>query len=171
MTELENKDPVYHSISSEPSFDVAFISKFPIKDQKPLYTEVNKMGNVLKSKIQVAGRNFTFYAVHLDYTNYACYLPRGYDGVTWEKLDQPIVDVASIIETNRKGKQDEDIREIILDADKESKSETIVIASDFNEPYHLSAYLILLGFLFTMGTLYYFYYLLPFNLLICIFSL
>lgn len=137
LSELKNKNAFYYGISSEPSLDVAFISKFPIKDQKTLYTEVNKMGNVLKSKIQVAGRNFTFYAVHLDYTNYACYLPRGYDGVTWKKLDQPIVDVASIIEANRKGKRDEAIRDIILDADKESKNETIVIAGDFNEPSHL----------------------------------
>ena len=77
LAELKSKDAVYHGISSEPSLDVAFISKFPIKDQRSLYNEANKVGNVLKSKIQVAGRNFTFYAVHLDYTNYACYLPRG----------------------------------------------------------------------------------------------
>lgn len=137
LTALKNKNAVYYGRSSEPTLDVAFIAKFPIKDQNPLYTEANKMGNVLKSKIQVAGRNFTFYAVHLDYTNYACYLPRGYDGVTWKKLEQPIVDVASILEANRKGKREEAIRDVILDAAKENKNETIVIAGDFNEPSHL----------------------------------
>ncbi|MDH5827780.1 endonuclease/exonuclease/phosphatase family protein [Sphingobacterium faecium] len=95
------------------------------------------MDGVFKSKIQVVERNFTFYSIHLNNTNYSCYLPRGYDGVTWRKLDAPIVDAASILEANRKGKRDEAIRDIIKDIDSESKDATIVIAGDFNEPSHL----------------------------------
>lgn len=137
LQELKSTNAVYHGISSEPSLDVAFISKFPIKDQQALYGDTSKMGGVLKSKIQVNGRNIIFYAVHLDYTNYACYLPRGYDGVTWKKLDQPIIGVDAILEANRKGRREEAIKDIIQDANKENKDETIIIAGDFNEPSHL----------------------------------
>ncbi|AIM36085.1 endonuclease [Sphingobacterium sp. ML3W] len=137
LDELKIKGVEYYGTASAPTLDVAFISKFPIKEQQPLYDEASDMGGVLKSKIQVAGRNFTFYSVHLDYTNYACYLPRGYDGVTWKKLDAPIVDAISILEANRKGKRDDAILDIIIDADKESKDATIIIAGDFNEPSHL----------------------------------
>jgi endonuclease/exonuclease/phosphatase family metal-dependent hydrolase len=73
----------------------------------------------------------------LDYTNYACYLPRGYDGVTWKKLDRPVSDVGTIIEANRKSKRDEAIQDILSDVEKEDQSQSFIIAGDFNEPSHL----------------------------------
>lgn len=138
LESLKEKGEIYHGESSEPSLDVALIAKFPIADQAPMYkTKDTKMGNVLKTKINIHNKDFLFYSVHLDYTNYACYLPRGYDGVTWKKLDTPITDANAISMANRKGRRDEAIEDLIKDIDSENKEQFIIVAGDFNEPSHL----------------------------------
>ena len=137
LRSLKERGIVYHGISSHASLDVALLSKYPITDQQPLYPVDAQIGSVLKTRITAQNKPFLFYSVHLDYTNYACYLPRGYDGVTWEKLPQPISDVDTIIQANRKSKRDEAIRDIIADVQQEAAGQTIIIAGDFNEPSHL----------------------------------
>lgn len=137
LTYLKNRGHHYYGESSEATLDVGLIAKFPIERQSPLYQGKEKMGNVLKTHLTIRDKKFLFYSVHLDYTNYACYLPRGYDGVTWKRMDQPIVDPEKIILANQKSKRDETIRDIILDVEHEDKSQFIVIAGDFNEPSHL----------------------------------
>lgn len=137
LKDLKQKGQTYYGISSEHSVDVATLSKFPILDQCTLYEKENRQGQVLKTKITIHNQQLIFYSLHLDYTNYACYLPRGYDGVTWEKMDKPITDVQEILTANRKGKRDEAIRDVIADAAMESKKHSIIIAGDFNEPSHL----------------------------------
>ena len=47
-------------------------------------------GSVLKARIRINGRDVVVYSAHLDYTHYACYLPRGYSGVTWKNLHAPV---------------------------------------------------------------------------------
>lgn len=137
LAELRAKGASYFGKSSDEKLDVGFISKYPVREQNALYEKNSDMGGVLKSKIKVGRRNFVFYSLHLDYTNYACYMPRGYDGVTWEKLTNPITDVSTIIAANRKSKRDEAIRDIIKDVEKEDQSQSFVVAGDFNEPSHL----------------------------------
>lgn len=138
LESLKEKGRVYYGESSEPSLDVALIAKFPIIDQEPMYKSTDtKMGNVLKTKINIHSIDFLFYSVHLDYTNYACYLPRGYDGVTWKKLEAPITDPTAISAANKKGKRDEAIEDLIKDIEGENKEQFIVVAGDFNEPSHL----------------------------------
>lgn len=137
IKDLQQRGITYYGISSEHSVDVATISKFPIIEQKTLYEKENRQGQVLKTKINIHKHPVIFYSIHLDYTNYACYLPRGYDGVTWQKMDKPITDVQEILTANRKGKRDEAIQDLITDAAKESNKHSIIIAGDFNEPSHL----------------------------------
>ena len=137
LKDLKAKGHIYYGVSSELSVDVATLSKFPIIEQNHLYEKENRLGQVLKTKINVYNHPIIFYSVHLDYTNYACYLPRGYDGVTWKKMDNPITDVQEILTANRKSKRDEAIRDLIADALKESKNHSIIIGGDFNEPSHL----------------------------------
>ncbi|MCA5004158.1 endonuclease/exonuclease/phosphatase family protein [Sphingobacterium bovistauri] len=137
LKDLKLRGLIYYAISSEHSVDVATLSKFPILEQNTLYEKENRLGQVLKTKITIHNHPIIFYSVHLDYTNYACYLPRGYDGVTWQKMDKPITDVNEILKANRKGKRDEAIRDLITDANKESKKYSIIIGGDFNEPSHL----------------------------------
>lgn len=137
LNDLKAKGHTYYGISNEHSVDVATLSKFPIIEQNTLYEKENRQGQVLKTKINIHNHPIIFYSVHLDYTNYACYLPRGYDGVTWKKMDKPITDVQEIIMANRKSKRDESIADLIADAAKESKRYSIIIGGDFNEPSHL----------------------------------
>lgn len=137
LAELRAKGANYFGKSSDEKLDVGFISKYPVKEQYALYEKNSDMGGVLKSKIEVGRRNFVFYSLHLDYTNYACYMPRGYDGVTWEKLTNPITDVSTIIAANQKSKRDEAISDVIKDVEKEDQSQSFVVAGDFNEPSHL----------------------------------
>ena len=137
LSSLKDRGVQYFGQSNYSKLDVALISKYPIEKQNPLYSPENQIASVLKSYIKVRDKAFLFYSVHLDYTNYACYLPRGYDGVTWKKLDQKITDVRTIVAANQKSKRDEAIKDIIKDANKEAKNQTIMIAGDFNEPSHL----------------------------------
>jgi len=137
LKDLKQKGLMYYGISNEHSVDIATLSKFPILEQNTLYQKENRLGQVLKTKITIHNQPLIFYSLHLDYTNYACYLPRGYDGVTWKKMESPITDVQEILIANRKGKRDEAIRDLIADAAKESKKYSIIVAGDFNEPSHL----------------------------------
>ncbi|MGN0002154.1 MAG: endonuclease/exonuclease/phosphatase family protein [Sphingobacterium composti] len=137
IKDLRQRGITYNGIPNEHSLDVATLSKFPILEQKPLYERESRQGQVLKTTINAHNHPIIFYSLHLDYTNYACYLPRGYDGVTWQKMDKPITDVQEILTANRKGKRDEAIRDVIADAAKEPKKHSIIIAGDLNEPSHL----------------------------------
>ena len=137
IKDLKEKGINYYGISNETTVDVATLSKFPILEQNTLYEKENRQGQILKTKINIHNRPIIFYSVHLDYTNYACYLPRGYDGVTWAKMVKPITDAQEIIIANRKSKRDEAIGDLIVDAAKEPKQYSIIIAGDFNEPSHL----------------------------------
>lgn len=112
--------------------DVGVLSKYEILEQKQNADD----GAVLKACINVDGQKVIVYSAHLDYTNYACYLPRGYDGVTWEKLKTPVTDPRLIEEANRKSERDEAIVNVIADAAKE-KGNIILLGGDFNEPSHL----------------------------------
>ena len=137
LTELRSKGATYFGRSSDEKLDVGFISRYAIESQQALYEKNSPMGGVLKSKIKIGERSFVCYSLHLDYTNYACYLPRGYDGVTWKKLDHPISDVSTICEANQKSKRDEAIKDILEDVEKEDQLQSFIIAGDFNEPSHL----------------------------------
>lgn len=82
------------------------------------------------------GKQVVAYTGHLDYTHYACYLPRGYSGVTWKKLETPVTDKAEIEKANNESLRDESIRLVIEDATK-SDADFVILGGDFNEPSHL----------------------------------
>lgn len=116
--------------------DVGILSKYPIEDQHPNRPLEQDAGSVLKAKLKIAGRTVVVYSAHLDYTHYACYLPRGYSGVTWKKLEAPVLDAAEIEKANKESQRDEAIEGVIADIRKE-KGNIILLGGDFNEPSHL----------------------------------
>ncbi|WP_270090373.1 endonuclease/exonuclease/phosphatase family protein [Sphingobacterium sp. SYP-B4668] len=134
---LAFKGNTYYGESSGESLDVGLISKYPIQTQAPNPEEGHNTGSVLKTKLSIQGQRFIFYSAHLDYTNYACYLPRGYDGVTWKKMSHPIVDHEVVLAANKRSKRDEAIRDVLVDMEKEDKGQIIILGGDFNEPSHL----------------------------------
>ena len=78
------------------------------------------------------------YSAHLDYKHYACYLPRGYSGETWQKLEEPITNTDSILAANQKSKRLEAIEKFIIDAKIEiQKGHIVLLGGDLNEPSHL----------------------------------
>ena len=93
---------------------------------------------MLKARIFIGGQPVCFYSAHLDHRHYECYMPRGYSGTTWEKIDGPITDEATVLEANRLSFRDESIRAFLQDAQTEiDKGYAVVLGGDFNEPSHL----------------------------------
>lgn len=136
LAALKEKNKTYYGENGVE--DVAVISKYPILDERANYPKDSKAGSVAKVHIQVAGKIVTIYSAHLDYTNYACFLPRGYSGTTWKKIEAPIIDADSVLRANRLSLRDEAIQGILDDAKEElAKGNIIILGGDFNEPSHL----------------------------------
>ncbi|MHC8947943.1 endonuclease/exonuclease/phosphatase family protein [Sphingobacterium hungaricum] len=133
---LKANGATYYGKGNNEDLDVGLISKYPLKFPD-VEQEKNELPAVSKTKISIKGRDFIFYSAHLDYTNYACYLPRGYDGVTWKKLPAPIINNEEVLTANKLSQRDEAIAAVISDVEKESKNQLIILAGDFNEPSHL----------------------------------
>lgn len=132
---LNEKSATYYG---EVSVSTGIISKYPIKEQTYVYPLENDQGSILKATIEVGNRTVVLYSAHLDYRDYACYLPRGYSGATWKKLDEPITNPDSILAANRLSQRLPAVEMFIADAKKEIQKEHIVIiGGDFNEPSHL----------------------------------
>lgn len=131
---LKEKGKQYYGETNK--LDVGVISKYKILEQRLNYPKDNKAGSVLKTTIQVGNRKVIAYSAHLDYTHYACYLPRGYSGVTWKKLDAPVLDVAQVEKANNESMRDEAIQGVLDDV-KSEKGNIIILGGDFNEPSHL----------------------------------
>lgn len=127
-----------HTYYGETSVSTGILSKYPITKQEVIYPLKNDRGSVIKAEIMIKDKIVFLYSAHLDYTHYACYLPRGYDGVTWEKSDSIITNLAKIEEMNRNSLRIEAIHEIIKDSENHPVKEAIcIIGGDFNEPSHL----------------------------------
>ncbi len=123
---LSKKGFKYYSYKA--SKDTGIISRFPIKS----HTDFDRF---TKSVIDVNGVNLAFYSGHLDYKNYAAYLPRGYDGNSSAKLPKPETTVDNILKANDSSARPASIRAFISDAKREIESgSAIIMAGDFNEP-------------------------------------
>jgi len=135
ITSLKEKGYTFYSEKSE---DTGLLSKYPIIKQTALYPVTNDHGSITKAIINVNGTEIAFYSGHLDYLNCALYLPRGYDGSTWEKLPSPITDKNEIEKINLSSLRDDAIQVFIKDAKKEiSNGRIIIYGGDNNEPSHL----------------------------------
>ena len=76
-----------------------------------------------------------FYACHLDYMHYECYMPRGYSGTTWKKIDKPVTDEQAVLAANRLAYRDESVAAFLEEARKDiACGREVIIGGDFNEP-------------------------------------
>ncbi|WP_321279546.1 endonuclease/exonuclease/phosphatase family protein [Marinifilum fragile] len=134
VASLKKKGFEYYSLKSQ---DSGILSRYPITFQEALYPVKDDRGSVYKALIDVNGVKVAFYSAHLDYRNCALYLPRGYDGSSWEKLDAPQTDLNVIREDNLASKRDDAIQVFLSDAKKElEKGRLVFLGGDFNEPSH-----------------------------------
>ena len=128
---LRERGKIYYGQGS--SLDVALLSKYPILEQTE---NIPHKDRVLRTRLDVNGKQVVAYTGHLDYTHYACYLPRGYDGVTWRKLPAPDSDPQAVLRMNRASTRDEAIAAFLEEVSRE-RADLILLAGDFNEPSHL----------------------------------
>ena len=128
VKELRRRGHIYYGEKS--SLAVGVLSRFPIESQEVVFPcAKNEKGAILR----VAA-----YAAHLDYRHYACYLPRGYDGSSWEKMDAPVVDETEILAMNRKSYREEAISTFLRRSQSDiAQGFAVLLAGDFNEPSHL----------------------------------
>ena len=132
---LKTKSPEYTSVSSN---DCGVISMFPILEQDYVYSPDKGHNGILKTTVCVNGNRLSLYSVHLDYLHYGAFLPRGYDGQTWEKLPHFMTDKDRVLDFNDASMRDEQTAILIKDANREiAKGNMVIMGGDFNEPSHL----------------------------------
>jgi beta-glucosidase len=132
---LKEKGKIYYSFYSD---DSGIISKYPIINSAPVYPEKADTGSIYKAIINVVGTEIALYSAHLDYQKYAPYLPRGYSGNDWKKMEKPVTILDSILKNTLSSKRMDQIKAVIADAENEfNKGNSVIIGGDFNEPSHL----------------------------------
>lgn len=135
VSSMAKRGLTYYSHFSE---DTGILSKYPIQEFSMLHPVKNDHGSISKAIIIVNSAEIAFYSGHLDYLNCALYLPRGYDGSTWEKLPDVVTDLKQIRTVDLASNRDEQIQAFIEDATQEiSKGRIIIYGGDNNEPSHL----------------------------------
>ncbi len=131
-TSLAAKGKHYYSFFSN---GAGILSKHPIIDSAVIF---EGQGEIFKLITKVGQREVAIYSAHLDYLNYAVYLPRGYDGVTWKKLPAPCTNLDSIMASNLASSRDEAIAAFLHSAaTDQQKGRLIFLGGDFNEASHL----------------------------------
>ncbi len=120
------------------SYDSGILSRYPLIDSTTIFPEKDDHGSIYKAVADMNGHLVAIYTAHLDYRHCALYLPRGYCGTTWIKLDKQVSDVDTILYDNAASQRDDAIQLFLADARKEHEQGRIVIlGGDLNEPSHL----------------------------------
>jgi predicted metalloprotease with PDZ domain/endonuclease/exonuclease/phosphatase family metal-dependent hydrolase len=127
--------------------DVGLLSRWPIQKAEAVADETAKdHGSVIAFHIKhPSGRKIVFCSAHLDYLNYAIYLPRGYDGNSFKIIDpdgdgvpNPVTDLAALHAMDLASKRDESIESFLSYAKKSAPKNAIqFLVGDFNESTHL----------------------------------
>lgn len=139
VKELEAVGLAYHAGHVNGS-DASIISKYPITSTGPLLRSAVSVFNV-----DIQGKSVVVAVSHLDYTYYACYLPRGYrcggsapyNG--WTQIGspnpQPVTDTTIIAAQNIGSQRDEQMGAFLEYIAGETRP--VILTGDFNEPSHM----------------------------------
>lgn len=136
--ELEKRNKIYYGEYADLS--MAVLSKYKMKSVSSGFTlETNvRPYPVCKAVLEVGDKNLAVYSAHWDYTHYECYMPRGYSGTTWQKIENRADNADSVLVANRLSYRDEGVAAFIEDAQKEiEQGHIVILGGDFNEPSHL----------------------------------
>lgn len=118
------------------------LSKYPLSEVRQSYDGSDsefktELGVIAKAIINVEGQRFAIYSLHLDWLNAGSFLPRGYDGNTWAKMETPATDADSVLAFNLQSQRDEEIGVLLKDMAKEVESGSFILfGGDLNEPSH-----------------------------------
>lgn len=118
---------------------VGILSKYRLEESEKRCVVPGDEGRaMLRAAVTIAGEKIAFYSCHLDYTHYECYLPRGYSGTSWEKIERPITEEMQVLSRNRLAYRDESIRAFVDEVSKDIDAGLpVILGGDFNEPSHL----------------------------------
>ena len=123
------------------TFDLAIgvLTKFkPDSIEKRCIVPGDEGRAMVKLLATIDGKQVAFYSCHLDYRHYECYMPRGYSGTSWKKIEAPVTDEQTVLQANRLSYRDESIRAFVEEAGKDiAQGRAVVLGGDFNEPSHL----------------------------------
>jgi endonuclease/exonuclease/phosphatase family metal-dependent hydrolase len=127
--------------------DVGLLSRWPILKTESILDETREdCGSLIAFHLSLSeGVRLVVCSAHLDYRNYAIYLPRGYDGNSFKMIDKdkdgkpdPVTDLAALHEMDRASRRDEALKRFVRYANsKEIRRLPIILAGDFNEASHL----------------------------------
>jgi endonuclease/exonuclease/phosphatase family metal-dependent hydrolase len=127
--------------------DVGLLSRWPIVKTEVVAdgTKLDR-GSIIAFHLRSdAGQEAVVCSAHLDYRNYAVYLPRGYDGNSFKMIDadgdgepDPVTDPKQLHAMDLASARDDALK-AFLGYVKEHKLEkrTVILAGDFNECSHL----------------------------------
>ena len=128
---LKKRGITYYSFKS---YDSGLLSRHPITDSTTIFHSKTDNGSIYKLVTYIDDQKFAVYTAHLDYLNCAYYLPRGYDGNTWEYSSKPVT-IKQIKDMNLASQRHISISKFIKNANIEYENGSIVIlGGDFNEP-------------------------------------
>lgn len=136
--ELKKRGKTYYGENLKQTMGI--LSKIKMDKVDSCFTigDESRPNPVCKATINLGSKKLIAYSVHWDWTHYECYLPRGYSGTTWKKIDAPVSDADSVLGANRVSYREEGVEALLIDAKKEiEKGNLIILGGDFNEPSHL----------------------------------
>ncbi|BDS06521.1 endonuclease [Oceaniferula spumae] len=122
--------------------DVGLISRYPVIKTEAVPSSAKT--SIYAYHIELPNKKpLIVCSAHLEYTNYAVYLPRGYDGNSFKpiKLDKsgqpiPVTDIAKLHAMDAASTRDEAIAGFIKYAKSHADTD-VILAGDFNEASHL----------------------------------
>ncbi len=137
INDLKERGKEYHGETIGSA--IGLMSKFELSDiEKKCIVPGDEGRAMIKAVATIAGQQVAFYSCHLDYIHYECYMPRGYSGTSWKKIDGPVTDEQTVLAANRLSYRDESIRAFVKESREDIDAGRIVImGGDFNEPSHL----------------------------------
>ncbi len=125
--------------------DAGIVSRFPVvKSEMVCDFTGQDSGCVVASHLKLPrDQTVVVCSAHLDYKNFAIYLPRGYDGNSFKPIDpdgdgepNPVTDLSRIHSMDAASKRDESHAALLNYAEKH-RDHAIIYAGDFNECSHL----------------------------------
>ena len=127
--------------------DVGLLSRWPILKTESIVDGTKEdRGSLIAFHLRLpSGKKLVVCSAHLDYRNYAIYLPRGYDGNSFKMIDtngdgqpDPVTDLHVLHQMDRASKRDEALKRFVQFAQtKAMRSLPLLLLGDFNECSHL----------------------------------
>lgn len=115
----------------------AILSRYPLETVRNSDELGKDSYAFVKATVSIDNQQLALYSIHLDWTHLPYYNIKGFDGVTYKKIE-PWTNVDDILAENKKSRRVKEIQAIINDSREEIEQQHLVIlGGDFNEPSHL----------------------------------